>query len=97
MEGPGNRTSDPVPNEMTGYLCSEVASRICASILLLLLLAQTVQNFNLNGISSCEGAIVGVVVVPEVCGESTGPSSVEGGVETVVDVGGGGGGGGGAG
>ena len=63
-------------------------------MLLLLLLAQTVQNFNLNGTSSCEGATVEAAVVPDLLGESTGPSSVEGGVEMVVKFGGGGGGGG---
>jgi hypothetical protein len=37
-----------VPKEMTGYACSEVERRRCASILRLLLEAQTVQNLSLK-------------------------------------------------
>lgn len=47
MVGPGKRTYDPVPKEITGYDLSEAARRRCASILRLLFDAHTVQNFSL--------------------------------------------------
>ena len=84
MDGPGSRTRDPVPKEMTGYPVGAEDRRRCASILRLLFDAQTVQNLSLNdpSLSWAVGCPSGMSIVP----------STE-----VMVVGGGGGGGGGCG
>lgn len=91
MLGPGNRTSDPVPNDMTGYFASAVERRKCASMDRLLLLAHTVQKRNLYPPLSPS------FLTPSTCGTA---SSTAAGVAEAISVlaasGGGGGGGGGA-
>lgn len=80
-----------MPKDITGYALSAVDRRRCASILRLLLDAQTVQNLSLKGIPEVGG------VVELVNAESALPSNVTLGVWTgVLSAAGGGGGGGGA-
>ena len=45
--GPGRRTSEPVPKEMTGYEEGGAARRLWASMERFWLAAQTVQNLSL--------------------------------------------------
>lgn len=47
MDGPGRRTREPVPNEITGYEEGGADRRLCASIDRFWLAAHTVQNLSL--------------------------------------------------
>lgn len=95
MDGPGSRTSEPVPKEITGKAVGAVERRRWASMERLLFEAQTVQNFSFHesvGVSVVLAtaaavaavSIASVVVVVDVVG----------GLEEAVSGGGGGGGGG---
>ena len=82
MDGPGRRTREPVPKEITGKGEGAVESRRWASIERFWFDAHTVQNFSLNESDDCVGADASAACASPV---------------PVVDVSGGGGGGGGGG
>lgn len=108
MDGPGSRTNEPVPKEITGKEVGALDRRRWASMERLLLEAQTVQNFSFQesvGWSVVLGAgfvvvvgvsdVVGVVAAPDVSMASVVEGIVVGVamVEEAVSGGGGGGGG----
>lgn len=85
IDGPGSRTREPVPKDMTGYAVGAPESWRCASIERLLFEAQTVQNFSLyESVAAPAGLAVSRACVAEA-------------ISACVDVSGGGGGGGGGG
>lgn len=97
IDGPGSRTSEPVPKEMTGKAVGAVERRRCASMERLLLDAQTVQNFSFHesvGVSVALAAVAAVAAAPAVSIASVVVVDVAGGLEVAVSGGGGGGGGG---
>lgn len=86
--GPGSRTSEPVPKDITGKGTGAVARRRWASIERFWFDAHTVQNLSLYE----SGEVLGMVLVPSADG-SSGPAVPS--EEVLPDSGGGGGGGGG--
>lgn len=105
IEGPGSRTSEPVPKEMTGKAVGAVERRRWASIERLLFDAQTVQNFSFHesvGVSAVVAVVAAVaaaaaapvVSIAEVVVDVVVDVDVVGWLEEVVSGGGGGGGGG---
>lgn len=101
MDGPGSRTSEPVPKEITGKEVGAAERRRWASMERLLLEAHTVQNFSFHESVGCSGVLgTAVVAVPAVVAafEMFMAEVVDGGsavpVEGAVSGGGGGGGGG---
>ena len=85
MVGPGRRTREPVPNEITGNAVGAVDSRRWASMERLLLDAQTVQNFNFHESAVAASIWLALAAPASIVFVSEGAAS-----------GGGGGGGGGA-
>jgi hypothetical protein len=94
MDGPGRRTREPVPNEMTGNPVGAVERRRCASIERLLLDAQTVQNLSLKEGGEEVGAGVVVFAVAVAVVVSVDSAMTASGGVCVCSGGGGGGGGG---
>lgn len=96
IDGPGSRTSEPVPKEMTGKAVGAVARRRCASMERLLFDAQTVQNLSFHESFGMSVVVVAAVAAASVMSMASVVVVVDvaGGLKEAVSGGGGGGGGG---